>query len=470
MGGRTVMPSPEHARLRRTVEARLGHVLDEGKLLRTARALGGASPESPAGWTRLVEMVTNAESHFFREAGAYELLAETLATGHGTGRSMRILSAGCAAGQELYSAIIVAREVLGASAGDACEFWGVDVNPAALERARQARFRTWDLRGLDEARRDRWFAGGRGDELALRDEIRHLARFREGNLLEDWPEDLPHRFDFVFLRNVLVHLSSRARLRILERVGGRLSPGGILALACCESMGARPPGFELRQRGASFHFVRGGGAGTEDPFVPPGAREFPRDEPVPLVPPLPPSKDPRTEGSGHRAPAPTNGDAAPPEAPPAPLVEACLRAFGRAAFAEVVRRCRSLREREERLDAEDEGALWTLEGAAHLAEGELDEALGCLGRATVLSSLSWVAHFQRAEALREAGRSDQAAPLYRRAGRCLRRPDQAPVDLFFLAGFPAERMAEACERRARGCDAPRAVPTDAAPRTSRGRG
>jgi chemotaxis protein methyltransferase CheR len=203
----------------------------------------------------LISHLTNNESYFFRETGQLEVLRReilpALAASAG-GRPIRILSAGCAAGEEAYTLAIQAREVLGPEA-DAI-ITGVDVDRAALERAREAVYRRHAFRGLDPAARDRHFSQDEGERWRLRPEIRAAARFQQGNLVDpEWSDTLPSQ-DVVFCRNVLIYFDADASRRAVDNLYRVVRPGGYLFLGHAESLSRIPNRFVPERRpGAVFH-------------------------------------------------------------------------------------------------------------------------------------------------------------------------------------------------------------------------
>ncbi|MFN3352557.1 MAG: CheR family methyltransferase, partial [Brevundimonas sp.] len=89
-----------------------------------------ARPIASLGWA-VIEAMLNLETWFRRDRGAYQILETellpALARARGPGRRLRILSAGCATGQEAYSLAITCLE-----AGTPAEIMGVDLSHAAI--------------------------------------------------------------------------------------------------------------------------------------------------------------------------------------------------------------------------------------------------------------------------------------------------------------------------------------------------
>ena len=121
---------------------------------------------------------------------------------------------------------------------------GIDVNPAAIARARAARYGEWSLRQTSPEARARFFRGERRD-LKVVDEVRALVTFEERNLIEDDPAFWqPGAFDVVFCRNVTMYFSPEITRRIIARIARSLAPGGFLFIGHAETLSANGHGFK----------------------------------------------------------------------------------------------------------------------------------------------------------------------------------------------------------------------------------
>ena len=93
---------------------------------------------------------------------------------------VRILSAGCASGEEAYSLAVIASEQLGGADGGVA-ITAVDVNPGALERAAAGHYSAWSLRETPDDVRQRWFKKA-GRDYVVAPSIRAAVQFEERNL------------------------------------------------------------------------------------------------------------------------------------------------------------------------------------------------------------------------------------------------------------------------------------------------
>jgi chemotaxis protein methyltransferase CheR len=214
-------------------------------------------PERQEERERLIPHLTNNESYFFRETAQLELLREEILpdlarrSREMRDRKVRILSAGCASGEEAYTIAIVVRE---SGVAVDVEITGVDLDHAALDRARRGIYTANAFRRCDPATQARYFAPADSDGWTIRKDIASMVHFLPGNLAApDWGRDLPPQ-DVIFCRNVLIYFAEPAARQVVDRFYRTLSPGGALFLGHAESLSRVPTRFvACRRPGAVFY-------------------------------------------------------------------------------------------------------------------------------------------------------------------------------------------------------------------------
>lgn len=180
----------------------------------------------------LVQDLIVGETHFFREPGHLELLTgrilPELLAGRPADHRLRLWSAGCATGEEPYTLAILLEE---AGLADHAEVIGTDISPAAIRRAREATYRSWAVRGVDEQRLRAYFHAV-GDQFRLTERIADRVDFRPLNLVSDpYPSNDGAGLDVILCRNVLIYLTPPAITRVVGRLVGALAEGGWLVTA-----------------------------------------------------------------------------------------------------------------------------------------------------------------------------------------------------------------------------------------------
>ena len=116
--------------------------------------------------------------------------------------TLRIWSAACSTGQEVYSIAIACKETLHDLNKHDVRILGTDISDKVVGQASAGRYTKLELdRGLPPDKVNAYFRPD-GTDFKITDPIRALATFRTLNLLE--PLSFPTKFDIVFCRNVAI--------------------------------------------------------------------------------------------------------------------------------------------------------------------------------------------------------------------------------------------------------------------------
>ncbi len=204
---------------------------------------------------KIIDAVTTGETLFFRDAAPFELFQHKILPdlidrkGKSNPGSMaipiRIWSAACSTGQELYSIAIVLKELLGDLNRYSIRLIGTDISDAAVARASYGSFNNFEIdRGLAKDKLQKYFVRDK-DSWKIRDEIRAMATFRKQNLMEDF--NGIGKFDVVFCRNVAIYFTEADRTKLFNKVEGALEPGGYLIIGSTESLTGIAPQFEPKR-------------------------------------------------------------------------------------------------------------------------------------------------------------------------------------------------------------------------------
>jgi chemotaxis methyl-accepting protein methylase len=236
----------------------------------------------------LIEAVRVGESRLFRHRPQIAALSDVVvpalrARGR---RTIRVWSAGCAAGEEPYTLAIVLSRAL---PDCAISILATDVSGEALARARTASYPRAALDHVPDGYRSGFVDDG--DRVRVAPELAALVRFERANLLDG---AAPRDCDLVWCRNVLIYFTADARRRAIDRLVAATAPGGFVFVGYSESL-RDLAALEARRAGDTVYYVRrdGGDAPRSRPPTPPvppalaatGRRSQPVILPVPLAPP-----------------------------------------------------------------------------------------------------------------------------------------------------------------------------------------
>ncbi len=241
----------------------LGEVL-ERRLQKLARSndayLRSLEHESSRGeMSALARELTVCETYFFRNQEQFHALAEVVFPARmrvaRTPPALRVMSAGCASGEEAYSIAIAAREAI-ADPSWSIAIRAVDLNPDVLARAARGRYSAWSLRETPPQIRARWFCHS-GRDMIVADTVRAGVTFELGNLASDDPQLWPtSAYDVIFCRNVLMYFSPDQMRAAVARIARSLAPGGFLFLGHAETLRGISDEFHLHNSHETFYYER----------------------------------------------------------------------------------------------------------------------------------------------------------------------------------------------------------------------
>ena len=262
---RPAMAQEDFRRLRDLVHEHCGltfgddaRLLFENRLAPRLRLVGvpgfaayhGFLTTGPGGRAELeaaVEALTVHETQFYREPHQLRAFSEeilpALARENGRERRLRIWSAGCSTGEEVYTiAILLARSEL--FEGWNVQVLGSDIARRVLAVAEAGAYGPHAFRTAEAEALRPWFRAEAG-KWHVRDVVRALVRFVPMNLLDEGATRLAPAVDVIFCRNVMIYFDLAARRRLASTFHDKLREGGYLMLGNAESLLHITADFEL---------------------------------------------------------------------------------------------------------------------------------------------------------------------------------------------------------------------------------
>ena len=183
-----------------------------------------------------IDTVTTNLTYFFREPHHFaylrdEILAGRRATRASSLRPLRLWSAGCSAGQEPYSMAMLMRE---SAPSVPARILASDIDNHVLARARAGIYSGEEMRGLDDARRARWFSGTAEGRWSVDPSLQASVLFRPLNLFAPWP--IRPGVDVIFCRNVLIYFDAVHQRRLIASFARVQGPGDHLFIGHSENL------------------------------------------------------------------------------------------------------------------------------------------------------------------------------------------------------------------------------------------
>jgi chemotaxis protein methyltransferase CheR len=187
---------------------------------------------------KVVEALLNNETYFFRDRAPFDMLERhvlpELVQRREKTKRLRIWSAGCSTGQEVYSLSMLFAEEPEKWRGWTVDILGTDVSNECIDRARAGMYSQFEVqRGLAIGQMIKWFEESPEGWRAV-EPLRKHVRLQVHNLLEPPPH--PGEFDIVLCRNVLLYLSLEKKKIAFERIAGAMAEDGWLMLGAGETV------------------------------------------------------------------------------------------------------------------------------------------------------------------------------------------------------------------------------------------
>ena len=233
-----VLTAARRAQLYAQIERRC-HVLGFQDVTKYAQLLRSGQ-KGPAELETLISLATTNVTEFFRHREQFDVfenvvMPELLAARRDR-RLLRIWSAGCATGEEVYSIAMIVLEKLGGASGWDVKVLGTDLSRRALIVAERGVYTAKELQNVPEPLIRRYFRRSTEEgTMEVTDRLRRVTLFRRLNLMNHtYP--LRKDVDVIFFRNVAIYFEPDIRRAVLFRIADHLRPGGFLVLGPAENL------------------------------------------------------------------------------------------------------------------------------------------------------------------------------------------------------------------------------------------
>lgn len=191
------------------------------------------------------DLVSTHETGFFREPQHFDYLLSSVipeldaARGAGTRRPLRVLSAACSTGEEVYTIALMAEEYKRSRASSYLyRVTGTDISARVVHDAARGVYKDTRVQNVPLHLRRKYFMEGKGEKSGLVrivPEVRACTEFFTMNLM-DYTYPFSEGFDIVFCRNALIYFDRANQEKILRRLIGCLKKNGYLFIGHSETM------------------------------------------------------------------------------------------------------------------------------------------------------------------------------------------------------------------------------------------
>jgi chemotaxis protein methyltransferase CheR len=196
---------------------------------------------------QLVTLLTINESYFYRDKRQLKEVMKSLSQwstlANGEARPIRLLSAGCARGEEPYSLLIAADHLLGTEMVQQMVVDGTDIDQGILDCAKNGHYGAYAFRGWEGdwegtplgTLQEHYFEKVDGRRFQVINRIKKRVDFFFSNLLQGIDRK-PGHYDLILYNNVSLYFKKPDRRTILKNLLKLLRPGGRLLMTPVEIM------------------------------------------------------------------------------------------------------------------------------------------------------------------------------------------------------------------------------------------
>ena len=194
----------------------------------------------PVERSAMVVSLTTNHTHFFRECHHFDHLRQITSPWlqeRARRQPVRIWSAGCSSGEEVYT---IAMCLLGRDRASAAwlrnadvRLLATDLSPPVVEAASRGVYSASAIEPIPSAYRSAWMHPA-GADFQMAEEARSLVVARVLNLFNPWP--MRRQYDVIFCRNVMIYFDDAAKAELEARFVDMLAPGGYLYIGHSERL------------------------------------------------------------------------------------------------------------------------------------------------------------------------------------------------------------------------------------------
>ena len=198
----------------------------------------------------LLDSISTNLTSFFREQSHFDYLKNELLPRWTAGRKsrdprIRVWSAGCSSGEEVYSISITLLEGLAHPEKWKIKIMATDLYTKMLKKAIAGIYEQDRIRNIPSALIKKYFLKGDHqwrEYVKVKTMLRDPVEFKRFNLMEPFPFQEP--FDCIFCRNVMIYFDKKTQETLVNRFYQCLDPEGVLFIGHSESLTGIPHHFK----------------------------------------------------------------------------------------------------------------------------------------------------------------------------------------------------------------------------------
>ena len=228
------------------LENRLAPVLRQNNLSTLEELVTALKLNDIALRKSVIEAVSVSNTRFFRNKYVFETIRDFVQE-IGTDHPIKILSAGCAGGQEPVSIALLMREM---DLTDA-DVWALDMSHQKIDRAKTGVYSHYEVqKGLPIGLLLKYFSPQEDGSWHVNEDVMHNIHYKTHNLMSVFSEN---NFDIVLCRNMLSFMTEDAQDTALKNLHQIMRPDGMLIIGAVEVLHTNPYFERDKNNPACYH-------------------------------------------------------------------------------------------------------------------------------------------------------------------------------------------------------------------------
>ncbi|HOK39645.1 MAG TPA: protein-glutamate O-methyltransferase CheR [bacterium] len=191
---------------------------------------------------KLINAITTNETYFFREFDQLKVFAECCLPEILEKKSkinsnlLRIWSAACSSGEEVYTLAIIILEMIDDINKWKIELIGTDIDKRVLKQAIEGKYNERSVKFIPPTYFDRYIYKSADNKYCVSNVLKEFTYFEHLNFFDDEKMSQMRNFDVIFCRNALIYFDEDSRRQVVNHFYNSLNPGGYIFLGHSESM------------------------------------------------------------------------------------------------------------------------------------------------------------------------------------------------------------------------------------------
>ena len=232
------------------VQGRLGNMLRERNFKNYSDYLDAVMNDTTgAEVTTILNKLTTNHTFFMREPEHYTFMNDvvlpymkSVCTDH----VLRIWSAACSSGEEVYTMAMLIDQFFGAEKAKwDTRILATDISQNVIGKAKTGIYQEEGMKGLSNEWKTRYFNNLGNGNYEICQGIKDEVIFKTFNLMDPMPDKYKKNpFDLIFCRNVMIYFDQPTKQALVNRFYDVVKPGGDFFIGHAESVNRQETKFE----------------------------------------------------------------------------------------------------------------------------------------------------------------------------------------------------------------------------------